>query len=166
MGCEHGSRRASALVLLACVLLAGCSGYRAPSINVAGAEVIETTEEAVAIRFALDLVNPNPEALELRQFDYALAVDGRKVYSGRRSAEATLRAGGTKRLFIPAVVRYDLMGWDARAHPAEVGYSLNGSLLYVTPGEIAEILLDTGVRKPRIRFSDTGRVGLAKAPGG
>lgn len=164
MACEFGYRRAFVVVMFICAFLAGCSGYRAPSIAVAGAEVIETTEEAMAIRFALDLTNPNQEALELREFDYALAVDGRKVYSGRRSAEATLRAGGTKRLFIPAVLRFDLMGWDADARPAGVGYSLTGSLLYVTPGEIAEILLDTGVRKPRVRFTDAGRVTLEPAP--
>ncbi|UCD74663.1 MAG: LEA type 2 family protein [Phycisphaerales bacterium] len=147
-------------VLLICAALTGCSVYRAPTIAVAGAEVIETTDEAMAIRFALDLTNLNDEALELLQFDYGLSVDGRRVYSGRRAAEATLRAGGEKRLFVPAVLRYDLMGWETGAQPPDIGYKLSGSLLYVTPGEIAEILLDTGVRKPRVRFSSAGRIAL------
>lgn len=154
------TRLGSVLGLLVCAGLTGCSGYRSPTITVTGAEVVQRTDEGVAIRFALDLANPNDEELELRQFNYSLTVNGKKVYSGRRAAEATLRAAGEKRLFLPAVLRYDLLGWDDRSRPSEVGYSLSGSLLYVTPGEIAEILLDTGVRKPRVRFSEAGRVML------
>lgn len=149
------------LLLLACLALAGCTGYRAPSIKVAGAQFIEQTDEAVTLRFDLDLENPNTETLELRQFDYRVSIDGRRAYTGRRAAEASLAAGMTKRLTVPAVLRFDEMGWDAGARPAEVTYGLSGSLLYVTPGEIAEILLDTGVRKPRARFSGKGKAALA-----
>jgi len=140
------------------LVLGGCLGYRAPSVVVQEAVMTEESEEAVRFDIALDLENPNTEGLELVEFEYTVSVDGSSVYRGKRAAEATLSAGRGKRLTLPVVVRYDRAGWSRGARPAEAGWSVRGSMLYVTPGEIAEILLDTGVRKPRVGFSGSGRV--------
>ena len=42
--------------------------------------------------------------------------------------------------------------------PESFTYRLGGTLEYVTPGEIAEILLDTGLRRPKVIFAATGSV--------
>jgi hypothetical protein len=143
--------------------LAGCMGYRPPSIAVGEAVLVEETAEALRLDVALDLANPNEEPLELLQFEYVFSIGGSSVFRAKQSAEATLSASGSKRLLLPAVVPLDRAPWPAGARPAEADWSIRGSLLYVTPGALAEALLDTGVRKPRARFGGTGRVPLAGA---
>jgi hypothetical protein len=161
-----GVATSAALVLLAA---GGCSSYQSPRIEVLGASAMERTDEAQSLRLDLLLENPNNEALELRLFDYTVYVDDKRAYSGKRAAQATLNAGGSKQMSIPAVVVFAEHGWsgaDAEGHggsgvPAQVQWRVQGTLLYITPGAIAEILLDTGVRKPTAGFSGSGNVVLA-----
>jgi hypothetical protein len=146
--------------------LTGCFGYRPPSIAVGEMVFVEETPEALRLDIALDLANPNDEPLELLEFEYALSIDGTRLFRARRSAEATLSASGRKRLMLPAVVRLDRAPWPEGVRPAEAAWSIRGSVLYVTPGALAEALLDTGVRKPRASFGGSGRVRLERdAPG-
>lgn len=136
------------------LLLGGCSAYRPPTLEIVGVSIKERTDEATRVDFQVNLTNPNLEPLELRDFTYTLSVDGRSVFRGRRSAQATLARQSTRRVVLPAVI-----STEAGVGPGpEYAYQLNGSLLYVTPGELAEILLDTGLRKPRVHFSRSGVV--------
>ena len=151
------SRAIMALAL--CVVAGGplgCSIRRPPLIAVVGVTVAESTAEATALRFHLELVNPNPDPVRLREFRYALLVDGTPVYRGRRAAEATLSAGGTRQLAIPAVLASTAIG-----KPVELRYTLTGSLEYLSPGELAEILFDTGVQRTRVSFQESGLVILS-----
>ena len=151
------SRAIMALAL--CVVAGGplgCSIRRPPLIALTGVTVAESTAEATALRFHLELVNPNPEPLRLREFRYTLLVDGTPVYRGRRAAEATLSAGGTRQMAIPAVVASTAIGTAV-----ELRYTLIGSLEYLSPGELAEILFDTGVQRTRVSFQESGMVILS-----
>jgi hypothetical protein len=58
-------------------------------------------------------------------------------------------------------VRLAELGWDPHTLPPHAQYSVNGTLEYVTPGDIAQILLDTGVRKPKVTFGGAGELALA-----
>lgn len=138
----------------------GCSRYRPPSIQLVSVRLIEQTEEAAAFHFDMILENPNDEPIELREFRYTLNLDNANVFVGRRAAGTTLHPETGNQISLPVVVRYDTMGWSNRTLPPAVEYQLSGELLYVTPGELAEILLDTGVRKPKVRFSRAGRLDL------
>lgn len=151
------------LAVMACggLTLAGCSGYRDPSIVLSDARVLESTDEALTLRFTMDLTNPNDDPLKLVQFEYDLMVDGVKVYSGMRAAEATLASNSERQMHIPAVVLLDDLGWTPTALPPAAGYSIRGSVEYVTPGEIAQILFDTGVRTPQANFRGAGEVALS-----
>jgi LEA14-like dessication related protein len=149
--------------LLSAVIGGGCSIYRDPALNVGQPAVHETTEQALTLRFPIDLQNPNEEPLKLLQLEYDVRVDGRTVYSGIRDAQATVASHGTRQVEIPAVVRYDDLNWTAANVPAQARYSISGKLQYVTPGEIAQILFDTGVRKPRAGFRAQGDVDLTSA---
>jgi hypothetical protein len=145
--------------------LCGCSAYRPPTVRLAEVSMSERTTEGVTLQFAFDLHNPNHEALELIAFNYRGTVDGRTVYEGRWSAQATLTPDGGARLSIPVVVRYDRAGWAASEVPASVQCKVSGRLMYITPSELAETLLDMGVRRPRTRFSGASRVALAAGDG-
>ncbi|MCP3905509.1 MAG: hypothetical protein GY715_17930 [Planctomycetes bacterium] len=139
--------------------LAGCEGLRAPSVEVLDAKVVEVTDEAMRVDIALDLRNPNAEPLELKEFTYSFNVNGNRMFQGKRSAHATLSRTGAKRLNIPAVIRFDRAGWT-ETRPKEVTWSVNGSLVYLTPGALAEILLDINVRKPRAPLRGRGTVAI------
>ncbi len=150
----------SIFVLLSALMLCGCSGYRAPTIQLTSVTMTEESEEATAFTFKLELQNPNPEPIELREFHYRLSMNGREVYVGRRAASTTLHSHALQTIELPAVVRYEKLGWTQRDRPQTLSYALKGTLLYETPGELAEILLDIGVRRPKVTFAKVGRLNL------
>ena len=130
----------------AVTLVAGCSSFQDPTISVSGIEITESTDEAVAIEFTLDVENPNDEPIKLREFDYGLNVQGAHVYKGRWSAESTVRRNGHGSVTIPAVIRRADMSWQPGDYPEFFEYRLKGSLVYHTPGELAQNA--PGFRRP------------------
>jgi LEA14-like dessication related protein len=150
---------------LACTVLAlaGCENRQPPQITLGEASVTQVTSEAVAFDVPVDMINPNLKELELQEFRYTVSVDGRQVFQGRRSAEASLPAEGGKRVRIPGVVRFDQMNWPVPPQgspPEQASYRVSGTLTYIVPGALAEILFDTGVRRPRAGFSGEGVLAL------
>ena len=139
--------------------LAGCS-LLAPQVFVGDAQFVEASDEALRVDIQLDLMNLNNEPIELKQFDYTVSVDGRRIYSGRRAAQATLSALGEASVVLPAIVTYEAAGWTSAERPDTADWSINGSVLYLTPGALAEILLDTRFREPRAAFRGDGSVAI------
>ena len=144
--------------MLACA--AGCSRFSAPTVSVNEVAVIDATEEALALSFVMGLENPNQAAVPLHEFRYTVAINGKEVYAGRRAGGVTLSGVGTRQVLLPAVVPYDTLGWSAQALPASVSYTMKGQLQYVAPNRLAQILFDTGVRKPKVAFRSRGELHL------
>ncbi len=156
----HRSLHAPALLAASCFLsiaLAGCTTYREPVLSVASARATERTPDGTAVAFTIDAQNTNDEPLPLREVEYRLDIDGRQVFSGTRSAEATLRRRGTQQFQLPASIQGQ--GQDAPVGPSR--YVLSGVLYYITPGQLAETLFDAGVRKPSVSFRFEGEVDLS-----
>jgi hypothetical protein len=147
-------RAACTFTLLA---LCGCSGP-APTVQLIGGTAGETTAEATRLDFELRLANPDAEPLSLRTFEYELHVDGRRVYRGKHSAQATLSRGADRTMHIPAVIPHDQAGWAESGLPASIRYELHGALLYLSRDRIAEILFDARLRRPRVGFSGSGEI--------
>jgi hypothetical protein len=150
------------ILLMGCVaVLGGCGGYAAPSLHMSSARVTEQTAEGYVIDLAVDATNTNSVELPLKEIRYSVSVDGRQVFSGVRSPEATLRRLGTQTFHIPAV--------GAGAAPtAGSRYVVEGRLRYLTPGRLAEVLFDIKVRRPTVRFREEGTLGeqeIKKAEG-
>ncbi len=143
------------LSLIGAAGLVGCSSVQTPTIQVVDARVVEQTPEGVTLEFTLEGNNPNSASLPLREVSYALEVDGRRVFSGRRSAEATLRRLGDQRFLLPAVVPSS----DATGSLEGSEYRLAGTAVYLAPGAIAEILFDSGLSRPTVSFAGTGTLG-------
>ena len=150
--------RLSSPALAVLLLLAGCSSYREPTIDVQSAMVLDRTDEAILLGFEIELANPNEEPMDLLNFDYQLHVDGRRVFQGRRAALVSLNRGTSRIVRLPAVVPFDKARWTDGQLPGSFRYYLGGTLHYVAPGEIAEILLDTGLKRPRALFAARGDV--------
>jgi LEA14-like dessication related protein len=150
------------LMLLGVILLTGCSGFRRPAVTVNEAFVVETSDEAVALAFPMDLQNPNSAPLELFEFQYSLVVEGTRVYAGRRAGAATVGAKAAQTVTIPAVIPDRRAGWAEAGRPAQVEYHLTGRVVYNAPNTVTQLLFDTGVRRPKASFSKRGTVALKR----
>jgi LEA14-like dessication related protein len=150
-------------ILLVLLLLSGCSRYKSPKVIITDARFVEETDEAIKLEFDVDLENPNDIEMPLRYFDYHASLTGGAHYKGKREAEATIPARGQKRLTIPAVfLAKDLNAVAAdAAQDAPIRYTIHGHLHYETPGVLAEILLDTKLRRPKVGFSARGWLQLS-----
>lgn len=148
------------VLALAPAFLAGCSTYAPPTLEFAQPRLVDESPDGFVLAFELDATNANEVELPLRDVRYTVALDGR-TYRGVRSGEASLRRLGTQRLVIPAAFPLS----EGQARPAgPVRYRVEGELRYVTPGEIAQILFDTGVRRPTVTFRHEGTIDLGAAP--
>lgn len=139
--------RTSALLTASLLLLlaaAGCEHSR-PTVEVRGVEVRSSGPEGSVLAFTLDATNPGDEILPLKRVDYRVELNGREVYSGVRAPEATLSPNGKQTIVLPAAIAGPLT-----ASPGD--YRVVGSILYTTPGQIAELLFEAGLDRPRAPF--------------
>jgi LEA14-like dessication related protein len=151
------------LAMIQCAMttsLVGCSSYRDPQIAMKGATLTERTAEAIAANVVFDLANPNDEALELVEVEYSVRVNGEKLTTLRRAAQATLAGKGVRQIQIPIVLPFEELNWTPENVPDRAEFAVRGTVQYVTPGEIAQILFDTGVRKPRVGFEAHGTLAI------
>lgn len=133
----------------------GCSSNRPPEIAVSAAKVVAATDDALVVEITLDTANENPEALPLKKVEYSVAVDGRTVFKGSRSPEATIRREGKQVVRVPAAFRMDRSGRTG-SHT----YAVTGVLTYIEPGKIAELLFDAEVSQPTRSFAGSGTIDL------
>lgn len=159
----HSPRLLPTAILLALAsALGACTDYSSPKLGVESARATERTPDGAAVVFVLSAENENDVALPLRTVEYALALDGQNVFSGTRSAEATLRRKGVQQIVLPATVRT-----DGGASVSGVSrYRLSGRVYYVTPGQLAEVLFDAGVRTPSAEFAFDGEIDMGMPASG
>ncbi len=144
-------------VLALCSFLTACTSYSAPTLDVAAVKLGNQTPQGLVIDFTLDADNSNSESLPLQSVRYTLYLNGEPVFTGYRSPEATLRRFGTQQITLPAVVALG----ERRARPTgRAAYRLEGTLEYVTPGEIARILYDSEIQRPTVAFATQGELDL------
>jgi len=146
------TRIQTVILILAGALLSGCSTYDAPTLEVTSALVTQETSQGMVIDFGIDVANTNDFEVPLERIRYTLRLGGQRVFTGTRSAEATVRRLGTQQITLPAAI--DLEKYELPT--GEVQYELFGSVVYVTPGQIARILFDAGVSRPKAKFRHKG----------
>ncbi len=149
------------LAVLACA--SGCDGFRAPTVSVMDATLIDATDEALALSFVIDMANPNTAAVPLLEFRYTLAIDGKEVYAGRRGGAVTLSAVDSRQVSLPAIVPYRALGWTPQTLPASVDYTFTGRLQYYAPKRLTQVLFDTGTRRPKVSFAKSGQLQLKES---
>lgn len=143
-------------MLAAALACAGCSTVSSPRLSVADAALGEVTDEGRVIVFEIDAANRNDRELPLREVRYRFSIEGREVFRGVRSSEASVRRFGRQSFRLPVVLRAeDIEGLEGR-----VRYTLRGEVTYLAPGALAETLFDTGVSRPKTSFSEEGVIDL------
>lgn len=143
-------------VLAGAALLGGCSGTAKPHAVVVDATIRERSPQAAVIEFVIETANPNDTELPMRDVVYTLSLDGRRVFSGRRNAQATMPRAGTQRLTIPAVVPLGEGGVTADVHR----YTLRGRVFYSLPSQLADVLFDAKLSRPSVGIGDAGEIDL------
>ncbi|MBX3358430.1 MAG: LEA type 2 family protein [Phycisphaeraceae bacterium] len=155
------------LALLA-ALLAGCSDYKEPRLSVANVAVAQESPEGLVIAFTVLAENQNNVALPLREVRYALDLDNKRVFEGTRSPEGTVRADGSHRMVIPVALAIGPGSDASDALPerptGEHRYRLAVNLTYITPGALANVLFDTGVRRPVVSYNESGLLNFGEGP--
>lgn len=148
------NRLPRALIVAPLAALAGCT--QAPSLRVVDVRTVERTEQATVVEFTVEGENLNDIELPLRTARYSLQIDGRSVFEGERSPEATLRREGTQRFVLPAPIPASLASGGG-----ERTYRLAGTLGYTAPGQLAEVMFDLGVSNPTVDFAQSGTLDLS-----
>jgi len=135
-------------------MLAGCSLDTPPEITVDSVRALamtDVTRSHVEVGIDLDLYNPTDDPIQLERFSYTIDTDTEAGWSGSWSALRTLPPMSRVTMRIPAVLenvselRPDLTNWN-----------LSGDVSYKAPGRWAQILFDTGFRRPTAEFSGDG----------
>ncbi len=148
-------RKTISLLLLITLAAGGCAVQR-PSARVTGVEIAEATEEGSRLLVTVVLDNPRDEPLPIRRSRYELSVDG-ETFEFTDLAAATMPAQGSQTLRLPAAVRVPAAAVGSRP------YEVRGSVVYEPPGEIRDLLTDSGVPLPSVTFSQSGRLPHAPA---
>ncbi len=149
-------------LLAALALLPACSAYEDPGFQVIAVQETDRTEDAAVLTFTISARNRNEVPIPLREAVYTLELDGQTVFTGQRSAEATIRRFGAQTFELPAVVPAAVFDLSRLGSPGgdrpDLPYRLTGAVEYQTPGELADVLFDTGVRRPRAPIDLSGLI--------
>ncbi len=142
-------------LVLAIAALGGCDAQswtfvllQTPEAKVQAVELTEISDAGAAADVVIDLTNPNEDvALPLPMARYTVTL-GSLTYSSDVHPNATLPAGGTQRITLPAAVA---------GNPGDT-YKVTGTISYIPPGEIRRLLTDMGVPLPWTTFNATGQI--------
>lgn len=146
----------TAAVLLAALAIGGCSSVKPPRFEAVSARPAGQTADGVVLVFELRATNDNPKPMPLRVADYTLYLDGEPVFTGQRSPEATIRRYGTQTFELPAVIPF------ATAAPSGlIPYEIAGTVSYLEPGRLSELLFDSEVKVPKAGLSVGGTIDFA-----
>lgn len=133
------------VLFIVCLASASCTSSRPPIAEYTFSNVTESLPSAVSLDVAFDLSNNNDEPIRLVQYRYTVSVAGNTVYRGLTEAEQTLPRGSTTATTIPIVLpRAFLVGNNT------VVWHLRGTLDYLSPGALAETLVDSKLWQPSI----------------
>lgn len=136
-----------------CVFLGGCSKALAPTFSAVGVRETSHDGDRSVIEFLIEVKNPNKEPIPLRQVHYTIALDGQEVFAGVRSPETTLHTYSTHVFELPAVLELDQF-----AGSGEVGYTIMGTVQYLPPGQLAEVLFDAQMKVPEAVLNLSGTI--------
>lgn len=152
---------ACALVML-CVMLGGTlggCGLTAPRLTVTDVHAAEVEPTGKVIMIVVEAQNLSNDALPLRDATYSLSLNGRRVFTGKRSPESTLRMFGAQKISLPVALPRE------GVPPAGIAkYEVSGSVVYLPPGRFNEILYEYGLLRPTTSFRGTGEIDLSALP--
>jgi len=142
---------------LALLALGGCFSAPTPALRVIESRLDGVTDDGFVVSLVVEGENRGPDELPLRAVEYSVSMDGREVFRGLRSAEATLPGSGTQTIRLPAAVSRDR--WEGPPPAPGTPVAVAGRVTYVSPGIFSRILFDADVIRPSAEFRGETRLG-------
>lgn len=143
-----GNAARFALLGACAAIAAACSSQPAPKALAQSVTVRQAGASGTVLDLSLTAANFGGDPLPLAAVHYRVYVDGREVFEGSRSAEATLSRFGERTITLPAVTT------------ATVGaqWRAEGTIEYVPSGAFARALSELGLARRSVRFEGEGTV--------
>jgi hypothetical protein len=129
------------------VTLVGCATAEAPSVTMTSMTASFDEPDGAAMWFELTVVNTDTVDLPLAEARYSVSIGGRTVFRGVRSCEATAPARGV------AVVRLPASAPDSAGVKPGDTVTIRGTLTYLTPSRLSEVLFDADIFRPEQGFT-------------
>lgn len=135
------------------MIVTGCGATPKPVVEVASVGISSRSEDAAVLVFQLDVHSSTEQPLSLREVRYTASLDGRVVFRGTRFAETTATHDRAHTIDLPIPVRADQAQWPLEGQRE---YRITGSVAYLRPGPVGEMLYDLGLKRKRVRFGESG----------
>lgn len=129
----------------------GCSKAIAPSFEAVGVRELERDETRSVIEFIVRATNENGEPIPLRTVSYRVEIGDEVLFEGVRSPETTLHTYSSHEFVLPAVLPADRLR-------GRIEYALVGSVQYIPPGRLSEVLFDAEITVPEAPLEITGTI--------
>lgn len=141
------------IILGTSLFIGGCNKAIPPIFHAVGVREVMQDNDRSVIEFSIEAINPNKEPIPLRNVKYTVELDGVEVFSGIRSPETTLHTYSTHTFILPAVLPL-----GALSGSGEVPYSLVGTVQYIPPGRLSEVLFDAELKVPEAILDLSGTI--------
>jgi hypothetical protein len=141
-------------MIVGTLVLAGCSSTPAPDLRVTGAEVTERTDAGLVVLFTVEAENRSGVEVPLRDVEYTVSLHGKPLFTGTRSAQATVRRYGVQDFQLPAAIPAP----QAAQLTGTIPYTVSGTVTYQVPGVLSKALFDMDVIRPTTGFEGRGVV--------
>ena len=148
------SRTLRCLMLGIAATLTGCAFDTPPNVSVQEVTWLargESDPPFIELGVGVMLENPTDEPIQLETFEYTFRSGNGQRWNGAWSALRTLPPGESVPMQIPAIVE-EIPDQDV----LKTSWSVSGTISYKAPGRWAQILFDTGFRRPTHDFSGKG----------
>jgi len=140
-----------ALCLLVTLMQVGCNKAIAPSFEAVGVRELERDETRSVIEFVVRATNENDEPIPLRTVSYRVQIGDEVLFQGVRSPETTLHTYSSHEFVLPAVLPTDRLR-------GSIEYTLIGSVQYIPPGRLSEVLFDAEIEVPEAPLNIAGTI--------
>ena len=140
--------------MISACLLGGCTFDTPPRITTEAVRTLamtDRTDSHLEVGIDLDLYNPTEDPIQLERFAYTLDTDAGTAWTGSWSALRTIPPMSRLSMRIPAVLDN-----VQELRPDVTNWTLTGDVSYKAPGRWAQILFDTGFRRPTADFTGAG----------
>lgn len=146
---------AGALVAPIALALGGCFSTPTPDVRVVSARVVDRTKGGAVISVEIEGANHTTKDMKIRDIRYWLSLDGKRVFEGRRTPQATFSALGVQSFHVPASAPVDRLPSQEQAK-----YRFGAIISYLVPGPLAESLYDLDLRRPSVHVRGSGVIDL------
>ena len=147
---------------LALVVLGGCASAGV-DLRVANVSLGAATDVGVTIIFSLEATTESSDQIPLRDVKYSLNINGARVFSGVRSAEAAVSPRESSTIRLPVAATWKALGVPDREalEAARLKHRFEAAVQFVPPDIFRKALFTTGLRKPVARVVDEGTLVFA-----